>query len=148
MKRGIDLVTPPHGVEVPEGHRNDYRPVLVAFSYHRVVWITSEKVIEPGKVEFQWVLADRDGNVKATFTGERKHLPAVFRKYTGDRRVNKWKIAHIVQGNYGYGDGWEDEYTSFDRKDARDRLKEYRANANGAYRLIRRKVLNPEWEAK
>lgn len=80
-KRGIDIVTPPHGVNVPDGHRNDYRPVLVAFSYHRVVWITSEKVIEPGNVEFHWVIADRDGNVKDTFTGEKKDLPRKFKKY-------------------------------------------------------------------
>lgn len=31
-----------------------------------------------------------------------------------------------VQGNYGHG--WEDVYTAETRKDARERLKEYRLN--------------------
>jgi hypothetical protein len=62
------------------------------------------------------------------------------------RRISKWKIQHIVQGNYGYGHGWEDEYPSFDRADALARLKEYRANGTGIYRLIRRKVENPDYK--
>ena len=79
-KRGIDIVTPPHGVTIPEEHRT-YSPVLIQFTYHRALWITSEKVISPGNVEFHWVLADRDGNAVAVVTCERANLPALFKNY-------------------------------------------------------------------
>ena len=61
-------------------------------------------------------------------------------------KVNKWKWEWIVQGNYGYGDGWEDVGGGDTHKKARDDLKAYRTNApEYRYRLIRRRVLNPEW---
>lgn len=62
------------------------------------------------------------------------------------KRQNKWVIEHIVQGNYGYGHGWEDETAEETRKEALQRLCEYRENGPGAYRLIRRRVLNPAFE--
>jgi hypothetical protein len=82
-KRGTDIVTPPASATVPSGHRNDYRPVLVNYTYRRVLWITSEKVIEPGHVEFQWVITDRDGHIKDQFTGERSKLPPRYRRFFG-----------------------------------------------------------------
>ena len=78
-KRGTDFVTPPV-VPIKEGYKN-YPPVFVNHTYHRILWITSEKVIQPGKVIFTWVLADRDGIVKTTATSERVNLPAKFKKY-------------------------------------------------------------------
>jgi hypothetical protein len=70
--------------EYPDGFRHDYLPVWIGHSYARCLWIVAEKVIEPGTVEFHWVLADRDGNVKDTFTGERKNLPRKFKEYLED----------------------------------------------------------------
>ncbi len=43
----------------------------------------------------------------------------------------KTRDRYDVMTNYGYG--WEAEYSSYDRKDARDRLKEYQENALGRY---------------
>jgi hypothetical protein len=61
------------------------------------------------------------------------------------KRINKWTTEFIVQGNYGYGHGWEDETSEETRKEARQRLKEYRENGPGQYRLIARRVRNPEY---
>lgn len=44
----------------------------------------------------------------------------------------------IVQGNYGYGHGWEDENIELTREDGERSLKEYKENGPGAYRLITR----------
>ena len=54
--------------------------------------------------------------------------------------VRKTKDEYIVQGNYGYGHGFEDECSEETRKEALERLKEYRDNAPGIYRLIVRRV--------
>lgn len=45
-----------------------------------------------------------------------------------------------VQGNHGYGHGWEVETTEDTRKDARARLREYRDNAPGEYRIVKRRI--------
>lgn len=46
---------------------------------------------------------------------------------------------YVIQANYGYGDGWEDVNTEEDRANGRRSLKEYRTNAPGQYRLIKRR---------
>ena len=84
-KRGIDIITPPHEVEIPEGH-NPIAPRSINFTYQRVLWIVADKYVDPQlegweRYEFVWVLADRDGNVKATYTGKKSTLPAKFKKY-------------------------------------------------------------------
>lgn len=53
----------------------------------------------------------------------------------------------VLQGNYGYGHGWEDEsaYDTDQSKAARADIKEYRASGSGgSYRLIRRRVLRSD----
>lgn len=56
------------------------------------------------------------------------------------KRVPKTKLVHVVQGNYGYGHGWEDLTAEDDRVEARARLREYRENESGTpFRLIRRR---------
>lgn len=45
------------------------------------------------------------------------------------KTVDRWDI----MSNYGYG--WECEYSSYSRTDARERLKEYIENGPGRYRL-------------
>ena len=48
---------------------------------------------------------------------------------------------YIVQGNYNYGDGWEDLTSEVTRKEAKERLKEYRENeAQYPHKLIKRRV--------
>ena len=44
-----------------------------------------------------------------------------------------------IEGNYGYGDGWEAVTAEDDRKQARERLKEYRENEPGTPFRIRKK---------
>lgn len=63
------------------------------------------------------------------------------------KKPRKWNIEHIVQGHYGSGYGWEDETSEETRKEAIARLREYRENGPGSYRLIRRRVLNPAFTA-
>jgi len=48
---------------------------------------------------------------------------------------------YTIQGNYGYGHGWEDVAAEETRKEGLARLKEYRANDSGnLYRMIKRRV--------
>lgn len=55
------------------------------------------------------------------------------------KRASKTKLIHVVQGNYGYGHGWEDLTAEDNRKEALERLREYRENEAGPFRLIRRR---------
>jgi len=58
-------------------------------------------------------------------------------------RTNKFTYLFVVQGNYGYGHGWEDVTASEVRKEARDDLKAYRVNCpEYPHRIIRRRELN------
>ncbi len=46
-----------------------------------------------------------------------------------------------IQGNYGYGDGWEDLSAYDDRREARADLRAYRENEpEYAHRLVKRRV--------
>lgn len=54
---------------------------------------------------------------------------------------NKYEYFSVLQGNYGYGHGWED-LTAGSRKEVRQSLKEYRENEGGNYRIINRRELN------
>ena len=58
-------------------------------------------------------------------------------------RVNKYEYLHVLQGNYGYGHGWEDLCASGSRREVRDNLKEYRENEGGHYRIIKRRERTP-----
>jgi hypothetical protein len=56
------------------------------------------------------------------------------------KRVPKTRLVFVVQGNYGYGHGWEDVTAEESSKEARDRIREYRENERGVpFRLIRRR---------
>lgn len=51
-------------------------------------------------------------------------------------------ILHVIQGNYGYGHGWEDLTAETTREEALARLREYRENEPGtSFRRIRRREL-------
>jgi len=55
-------------------------------------------------------------------------------------RARTTRDEYIVQGNYGYGDGWEDLTAEETRKEALQRLREYRENEGGTpFRLIKRR---------
>ena len=53
------------------------------------------------------------------------------------KRVRKTRDLYVVQGNYGYGQGWEDLTAAETRTEARGYLKDYRENEPGVpHRLI------------
>mgnify|MGYP003657295023 CR=1 FL=1 len=52
---------------------------------------------------------------------------------------NKYLYLYVVQGDYGYGHGWEDECASENYKEARSDLLSYLENGTGRYRLIKRR---------
>ena len=58
------------------------------------------------------------------------------------KKKNKYTYLHVLQGNYGYGHGWEDLCSSESYREVRQNLQEYRENEGGVYRLINRRVLN------
>ena len=62
-------------------------------------------------------------------------------------KVNKYLYLFVVQGNYGYGNGWEDLTASESYKQAIADLRAYRKNDSYAlgHRLIKRRELNPEY---
>jgi len=63
-------------------------------------------------------------------------------------KANKYLYLFVVQGNYGYGDGWEDLTAAERGKEAIDDLVAYRTNApEYGYRLIQRRELNPDYKA-
>lgn len=58
------------------------------------------------------------------------------------RKPSKYETIYVVQGNYGYGHGWEDLDASADRKDAQANYRLYRENEPSAsLRFIKRRVL-------
>ena len=46
----------------------------------------------------------------------------------------------ILQGDYGYGHGWEDLCAEESRTEINQRLREYRENEGGTYRVVTRRV--------
>ncbi len=52
---------------------------------------------------------------------------------------NKYLYLWILQGNYGYGHGWEDLTASEVRSEVKANWREYRDNEGGTYRIIHRR---------
>ena len=46
----------------------------------------------------------------------------------------------VLQGNYSYGHGWEDLCAEEFRTEINQRLKEYRENEGGTYRVVTRRT--------
>lgn len=61
-------------------------------------------------------------------------------------RTNKYQYIWVLQGNYGFGHGWEDLTAEEQYREIRARKREYVENEGGSYRIIRRRELNPEWK--
>ena len=58
------------------------------------------------------------------------------------KKKNKYQYLYILQGNYGYGHGFEGLTSSESYREVKDNLKDYRLNEGGNYRIICRRVLN------
>lgn len=58
-------------------------------------------------------------------------------------RVKKYNYIKVLQGYYS-GYGWEDLTAEDTYKEIKQRLKEYRENENGTYRIITRRELIKE----
>jgi hypothetical protein len=58
-------------------------------------------------------------------------------------RTKKYKSIWVLKGNYGYG--YEDLTAEESRTEIRKRLKEYRENEGGNYKIVRRReLINPD----
>lgn len=53
--------------------------------------------------------------------------------------ANKYQYLWVLQGNYGYGDGWEDLTAEETRPEILIRKKEYVENEGGTYRIRQRR---------
>lgn len=64
-----------------------------------------------------------------------------FKKKVAEARPRKTEDEYTLQGNYGYGDGWEDLTSESDRKQIIQRKKEYLENDPRCdYRIVKRRV--------
>ena len=63
--------------------------------------------------------------------------------------MNKYCYLYVLQGDYGYGDGWEDLTAEESWMEIKERRKEYRDNDVYVHRLrvIHRREPNPEYKA-
>jgi hypothetical protein len=53
--------------------------------------------------------------------------------------TRKTRDTYELQGNYGHGDGWECLTAEDSRAEIRQRLKEYRENEGGNYRIVKKR---------
>ena len=56
-------------------------------------------------------------------------------------KTRKYNYLFVLQGNYGYGHGYEDLTASESYREMRQDLKSYRENEGGNYRIIQRREL-------
>lgn len=57
------------------------------------------------------------------------------------KRTPKTQVVCVVQGNYGYGHGWEDLVAETSVTECRARLREYRENEPGTpFRRVNKRV--------
>ena len=121
--------------------------------YHFTVPPTNEQGSHSGICSASYTETYRQ-NALWDYNSARAHdgLPPLDRMPKGTRyeaipEPRKWAIEYIVQGHYGSGYGWEDENTEETYREGKRSLREYRENGPGAYRLIKRRVLNPAFAA-
>tara|TARA_R100000963_G_scaffold32699_1_gene24577 strand:+ start:526 stop:705 length:180 start_codon:yes stop_codon:yes gene_type:complete len=58
----------------------------------------------------------------------------------------KYEYLHVLQGRYGFG--WEDLTASESRAEVRSNLRDYRHNEGGEYRIIQRRELRQQEDAR
>lgn len=91
--------------------------------------VVDEPIVEPSEEN----AIDGDVDLPAADDEEKEESKKI------EAKERTTKDVYVVQGNYGQG--WEDVYESEDRKDAKDRLKEYNENEKEySHRLITRRV--------
>lgn len=61
--------------------------------------------------------------------------------------MKKFLYLYVLQGDYGYGHGWEDLTASENFSEVYTDKKEYRENEGGLYRIIKRREKNPKHPA-
>jgi hypothetical protein len=82
--------------------------------------------------------AQLDREIAEALTGNK--APARRPTAPAHARVRKTKDIWVVQGNYGYGHGWEDVTAAETWKEAKQNIREYRENESGVpFRVIRRR---------
>lgn len=54
--------------------------------------------------------------------------------------IRKTRDEWEIQGNYGYGHGWECVNTETTWKDAKRSVSEYRANESAPFRVVKKRV--------
>lgn len=54
--------------------------------------------------------------------------------------IRKTYDEYQLQADYGYGDGWECICAEESRKEIHQRLKEYRENEGGNYRIVCKRI--------
>lgn len=70
----------------------------------------------------------------------RSHSTIATAASTKPKRTPKTRLSWVVQGNYGYGHGWEDVTAAENWKEAKGYLRDYRENERGTpFRVIRRR---------
>lgn len=91
--------------------------------------VVDEPIVEPSEEN----AIDGDVDLPAVDDEEKEESKKI------EAKERTTKDVYVVQGNYGQG--WEDVFESEDRKDAKDRLKEYNENEKEySHRLITRRV--------
>ena len=91
--------------------------------------VVDEPIVEPSEEN----AIDDDVDLPAVDDEEKEESKKI------EAKERTTKDVYVVQGNYGQG--WEDVFESEDRKDAKDRLKEYNENEKEySHRLITRRV--------
>lgn len=84
----------------------------------------------------------------ATRTKGGRRLPnRALRAISSRAHGRKYDYLWVLQGNYGYGHGWEDLMASESFKDIRQTKREYVENEGGNYRIIRRRELRSDYQA-
>jgi hypothetical protein len=78
--------------------------------------------------------------ITAASPAKSKRVPKTAASPAKSKRVPKTRLIWVVQGNYGYGSGWEDVTAEESSKEIRERIREYRENEPGVpFRLRRRR---------
>jgi hypothetical protein len=97
--------------------------------------------VPPGQLPARLVKCFRTKKAAQKFTRRERYLQIIPRKGLGSaKKAPKTQMIYVVQGNYGYGHGWEDLTAEVTRKEGIARLREYRANENAPFRIISRRV--------
>jgi hypothetical protein len=100
------------------------------FPHYKVDFLDGDKNVAVAMSRVGVVKRDQASGVRRQARGRRD--PA--------RAPSPYETLYIVQGNYGYGGGWEDLTQSTSYKEARTDLRAYNENEGAPHRLVTRRV--------